>query len=155
MSSFNDANRSCHPPDTTIQSGAVEEEDDSEDYPPAWVAEQKRLRDALDWEKPYVRDKPRNWDYITGLPVPRRIKIEEVRALREWGRWWWWWWCGGGGGGGGGGSRGGVCWFFLGGGVLRWSWWWGGGGGGTGHRATPHNFSLIGPNQCSPHVRTY
>lgn len=43
------------------------------------MADQKRLRDELDWEKPYMREKPRNWDLITGLPVPRRIKIEAVR----------------------------------------------------------------------------
>ena len=79
----------CRPPHTPQQNNnptqtpqgaaaAEAEEDDSEDYPPAWVADQKRLRDELDWEKPYMREKPRNWDLITGLPVPRRIKIEQV-----------------------------------------------------------------------------
>lgn len=87
----------------TNQADAEPDPYDGEDYPAEWVAEQRRLRETIDWEKPYLRDKPRNWDLITGLPVPRRIKIEEV----SWSGW----------------IVGGLLWV-----VVVFFVWWGGGG---------------------------
>ena len=49
-----------------------------DEYDPAFLAEQKRLRAAIDFERPYARERPRNWDYITGLPVPKRIRVEAM-----------------------------------------------------------------------------
>ncbi|GAB5037110.1 Hypothetical protein NocV09_06200090 [Nannochloropsis oceanica] len=52
---------------------------DGEDpYDPAFVAEQKRLRAEIDFDRPYARERPRNWDYITGLPVPKIVRIEDM-----------------------------------------------------------------------------
>jgi hypothetical protein len=66
-------------------------------YDPAFVAEQKRLRAEIDFERPYARVRPRNWDYITGLPVPKIVQIEDVSGKRKGGR--------DGGRGGGGASN--------------------------------------------------
>ena len=52
-------------------------------FDPAFVAEQKRLRAEIDFDRPYARERPRNWDYITGLPVPKIVQIEDVSRRRE------------------------------------------------------------------------